>query len=708
MPFSRSAAAFALAAAVLVLDGRAQTIVDKLPVRQNRGIFNTTFTYRYRIVSPATTNGPVTRICIQFKLGVDQVLDRGSHVEPAGWEYVDPPLPPNAGHDVVCWKCDSPGSPAPGGVPPGGTLGIFEISTVDNPTALEQAQIARAFTSLVCAGPFTPLGPGPETVVGNFQSDSTVPPGFDFAHLGSSGNPWAAQQSQTIQGVYTAAGMPRQPITITDVAVRPDPASLPAAGGSISSLQITMATSANPFNALSTTFANNLGANAAVVFNGPFGVGPQPAPAGVVTGWQWIHLATPFTYDARNGDLLIQWRKSGLSHLGMFMDHHFDGTKARGVRNLFSSTATTGSASFFVPNVLIRFDHTANFQINPPDAGLTIDRAGTNGLFPAVGVNPLTGTLELDWNDPSGTSVGFDIGVVAGPAIPGNTAPGLITPGGQALNVNVLDPTFQLAFGGTFPPFAPFAGSIPVPGAGDITAQLASFTPANPEGFALSAAATSRGIAPGSGSAPGPTADDDGVFVNLAAIGAPPITFHGTPFDFIKVLSNGRVQFIFGSPSGDPTTAAAMAGYPMVGAWADFDPSAGGSIGVSASPTGVVTVSWTAVPYKLNPTLQSTFSIAFDTRTDEIEISGLSSFPVFPSSPGVSNQMFLGISRGSLGGATDPGPVTYTTATLPAPPTNGMTYSLGQAGTLAPGINRVLFSPDPSEPGDYLARGFFP
>jgi hypothetical protein len=103
----------------------------------------------------------------------------------------------------------------------------------------------------------------------------------------------------------------KDPITITGLAVRSAPGTGPVNQAG-TSLQITLSTTlafpnTNGSHKLpSVTYANNLGPDATVVYNGAFTgsspgcQAPGPCPFDMV-----IHFATPFTYDYANGRLLI-------------------------------------------------------------------------------------------------------------------------------------------------------------------------------------------------------------------------------------------------------------------------------------------------------------------------------------------------------------------------------------------------------------------
>jgi hypothetical protein len=72
--------------------------------------------------------------------------------------------------------------------------------------------------------------------------------------------------------------------------------------------EVTISTTSAIVNGLNATdFASNLGANARLVFSGPLG-GELPPGPNVALPFNWIDA---FRYDPRNGNLLVQVRKTG-------------------------------------------------------------------------------------------------------------------------------------------------------------------------------------------------------------------------------------------------------------------------------------------------------------------------------------------------------------------------------------------------------------
>ena len=100
-------------------------------------------------------------------------------------------------------------------------------------------------------------------------------------------------------------------------------------GGQWTNLRVDMATSAVDYLAASTTFANNLGANAQTVVNGPQVIsGGSSLGAGIVVPPHVdVPLATPYLYDPSGGDFLFDvyvdgatWSAGRRSVLQGFLD----------------------------------------------------------------------------------------------------------------------------------------------------------------------------------------------------------------------------------------------------------------------------------------------------------------------------------------------------------------------------------------------------
>jgi len=119
--------------------------------------------------------------------------------------------------------------------------------------------------------------------------------------------------SMRYQQVYNASMFGRQqPLLITAIAFRPDVnfGQGEAFSSVISSIQLNLSTTVRAADGLSTRFADNVGANDRVVFSGALAL--SSAFSGPVGGPKAfdivIRLATPFLYNPRQGNLLLDVR----------------------------------------------------------------------------------------------------------------------------------------------------------------------------------------------------------------------------------------------------------------------------------------------------------------------------------------------------------------------------------------------------------------
>jgi hypothetical protein len=201
----------------------------------------------------------------------------------------------------------------------------------------------------------------------------------------------------------------------------------------------------------------------------------------------------------------------------------------------------------------------------------------------------------------------------------------------------------------------------------------------------------------GGASAPinGPGGDDTFLTVNLATVaplcGPGSLTFYNQNFSQIQVISNARVQFGTADTDFSPTVAEALLDSPFVGHWCDLSPNLGGRIQTSyAAP--ILTVAYQNVPYFGNAGITNNFQIIFDASNGQVQISNIPGMQLFPPTAGTVTDAFLGMSPGTLG-ATDPGPFPYALGFQFGPGGLNMIYQFGQSGTLAAGINTLLFIP---------------
>jgi hypothetical protein len=138
------------------------------------------------------------------------------------------------------------------------------------------------------------------------------------------------------------------PMTITSIRFRPNPSSTAPTWSTTFDLTMTVSTTAAAPDGLSATFADNHGANVAVVYSGEITLSTeQTTPVQGVTAFDVIvDLQTPFVYDPSQGNLLVDVERNG-STIGT--NRFLDAVSATGdpTSRVSSSTvgATTGTLS---------------------------------------------------------------------------------------------------------------------------------------------------------------------------------------------------------------------------------------------------------------------------------------------------------------------------------------------------------------------------
>lgn len=138
------------------------------------------------------------------------------------------------------------------------------------------------------------------------QSSAILPPAnaLGFEGTSSTGTLWSATGTGVRQQmIYALGSLPQGKLTITRLRWRANGGATATTGGTWANVTIGMGTSATPYSAPSSTFANNLGADFTTVYSGSVTV--QPAPQ-AFPGLDYVDvtLTTPFVFQA-GGDLLI-------------------------------------------------------------------------------------------------------------------------------------------------------------------------------------------------------------------------------------------------------------------------------------------------------------------------------------------------------------------------------------------------------------------
>jgi PEP-CTERM motif-containing protein len=134
-----------------------------------------------------------------------------------------------------------------------------------------------------------------------------APNGYESTEGNNSGSFPFNNFTGRYQQAYSASEFVASPISISEIAFRTD---VPAGDTWLNEMSFTvhLSTSANPVGSLSTTFADNIGADdtlvftaSAQLFSGANAGGPPPNAFDLI-----LTLDTPFTYDPSGGDLLME------------------------------------------------------------------------------------------------------------------------------------------------------------------------------------------------------------------------------------------------------------------------------------------------------------------------------------------------------------------------------------------------------------------
>jgi len=152
--------------------------------------------------------------------------------------------------------------------------------------------------------------------------------------------------SSRYQQIYGASQFGSAPVFITQIAFRPDSAQPSAISQLITQFRIDLSTTSLTVANLSSTFANNLGANNTTVFNAPITLtSSNLAGPGNTKQFDTIFtLTTPFLYNPALGNLLMDLRNFGASG-NTFYDGQIDASQLI-TRLVFadgSPSSTTGT-----------------------------------------------------------------------------------------------------------------------------------------------------------------------------------------------------------------------------------------------------------------------------------------------------------------------------------------------------------------------------
>ncbi len=546
----------------------------------------------------------------------------------------------------------------------------------------------------------------PTSALAQVQCSQTLPNGYmNVDGPTFLGNPFNSTSAQKWQWVYDSSHFLAQgPITITDIAVRPTSPTVTAAATTFSSFKVRLGSSPNNYTlaSQSATFANNLTTNQVLAYNGVWSTGVITASAGTTANWIQFGLTTPFTFNPGLGqDLVVQVEKCSSASAQFQLDAISGASGTVGGNsygNTSACTAASRSTSYNETCPIIKVDYsqnlTPNWQLNSPQCDMNINgvqNSACSGGPIAVNICPgQSGTVNLST---SLTFPPFDLLVTLGQPVPLGGG-GFTTTHGQIVNMNLADPTLFLLNGGAFQPLPSFSLPVTLAAVGGFSAQMIVLDATHPDSFRLSAANRLAAVAP---FVAGPVGDDTYVSVvtgGPAVCGPASFTYYGVAYTTVNVQSNGRLMWGGAGITNDitPSNTLALTQNPAAGAWVDLSPPAGGLITINSPGPGLLRASWSSVPYFNQQALVTNWYIELDATTGAITISGLANFPVHPTAA----NMWLGVSAGQFGPATDGGAITYALGGPTAGPPGllDMVYAYGPTGTLTPGINTLIFTPN--------------
>src|SRR6266567_4762357 len=146
--------------------------------------------------------------------------------------------------------------------------------------------------------------------------------------------------TQRYQQVYSASQFGSGGL-ITQISFRPDG---PGGGGfsfTISNIRIDLSTTSQAPDGLSTTFANNVGADDTTVFSGPLSLSSSfTGPAGGPKAFDiTINLMIPFPYSPGSGNLLLDVRNFSGRTAALFSSFDAEGTFGDSISRIYSTSS---------------------------------------------------------------------------------------------------------------------------------------------------------------------------------------------------------------------------------------------------------------------------------------------------------------------------------------------------------------------------------
>lgn len=191
--------------------------------------------------------------------------------------------------------------------------------------------------------------------------------------------------SQRYQQVYGSSQFGVGPVLITQIAFRPDAGSSGNAFSStLPSIRIDLSTTSAAPDALSSTFANNVGADDQIVFpTGPLSLSSaDTGPAGGPKDFDIIINIIPFLYDPGLGNLLMDVRNFLGGATTQFDAHNVTGDAISRVYTLSAgvNSATADGTGNLSDGLVTRFTTTAAVSAVPEPTSLALLAVGLAGI----------------------------------------------------------------------------------------------------------------------------------------------------------------------------------------------------------------------------------------------------------------------------------------------------------------------------------------
>ena len=256
-----------------------------------------------------------------------------------------------------------------------------------------------AFVLLCCASPIA------------LAQTSVVVPNAQAAAEGNSNNDAPIVGAQRYQQVYASSQF-SGPIQITEIRFRPDAFSGNPFSTTLSDIQINLSTTAAAPDGLSTTYANNVGADDTIVYaRGPLSISSSDTgPVGGPKDFDIIiTLTTPFNYNPASGNLLFDVRNYGGGTTTPFDAQSTSGDSVSRLTNLDVNGATGSAdtlglvAQFIGPGPSINIVKLTNGTDNNSAPGVLVP-VGSTVTFTYIVTNPGNAPLLLvPVNDDNGT-----------------------------------------------------------------------------------------------------------------------------------------------------------------------------------------------------------------------------------------------------------------------------------------------------------------